>query len=396
MAHTWRRPFLLVCLILATFLPLAGGWLHWNGLPPGYGAFPPQEVPGKPGFEFWYYAAGVATVGGICAFLLFPGFFGFKKPSHVPKPTWGALPYWFWPAVATMVVSWGLMWFGPAPIAKFTFVPLWWGFIFALDGLVYALANGKSLISARKHEMLTLAIVSVVGWYLFEYWNYFILSNWYYPYANLLTPFGNLVWYSLSYTTVWPVCFETFMLFMAIPALRLRWADGPKLQFPRWLLVAALVAGVALQFLMGVFPYALFWGLWIGSLLILWAALELGGYWTPFDPGAQGDWSRLILMALGTFANGFVWEFWNYGSQAFRGGVPTNPNYWIYDIPYFNIGHFFSEMPIIGYFGYLAFGVLVWCYWLVIAHLVQLDPDFAHDDVLGDQETPAVSEPEAA
>jgi hypothetical protein len=38
----------------------------------------------------------------------------------------------------------------------------------------------------------------------------------------------------------------------------------------------------------------------------------------------------------------------------------TNPNYWRYDIPYVNVIHIFSEMPLLGYFGYIPFGVLVW------------------------------------
>jgi hypothetical protein len=397
MPHPWRRPFLLVCLLLATFLPLEGSLLLWHGLPPKYGEFPPQQVPGVPGFNMPYFAAGCVVVAVMIAFLLFPTLFGFKAPPKVPGPQLGPTPYWFWPGVVVMGVSWGLMWFGPGPLALFTFVPLWWGFIYALDGLVYALTNGRSLIASRKHEMLTLAIVSVVGWYLFEYWNYFALSNWFYPNADkLLTPFGNLVWYSLSYTTVWPVCFEAYMVLMAIPALRLRWADGPKLKLPAWLIGGVLGLGLVMQFALGLFPYPLFWCLWVGSLLVLGAALELGGYWTPFDPVEQGDWSRFVLMALGTFFMGFVWEFWNYGSQAFRHGVPTNPNYWVYDIPYFNVGHFFSEMPALGYFGYLFFGVLVWAYWLVIAHLVELDPDFAFEDVLGGQEAVAVRESEAA
>lgn len=380
--HPLRRPFLLACLILTTFLPFCGGWLHWKGLPPGYGAFPPQRVAAPPGFNAWYFAAFSALILGLCLFLAFPRLFGFKTPERVSQAKTGAFPFWFWPGVAVTLVSWGLMWFGSGLLARFSFVPLWWGFIYALDGLVYARTNGRSIVSSRKHEMLVLALVSMVGWYLFEYWNYFVVENWYYPYASLLTPFGNLVWYSLSYTTVWPACFEWYMLLMTVPALRHRWADGPKLKLSRPVMVAVLLLGFALSFLLGVFPYPLFWALWIGALLALCGALKVAGFWTPFDPMAKGDWSRFSVMALATFLNGFCWEFWNYGSQAFRQGVPSNPNYWVYDIPYVNVIHFFSEMPLLGYFGYLFFGILVWVYWLAIAHLVELDPDFAHQDVV--------------
>jgi hypothetical protein len=382
MPNGLRRPFLLVCLLLATFLPLAGGWLHWHGLPPGYGLFPPQHVQDQPGFNALYFWAGVGVVAIMILFLLFPRLFGFKPVAPEPDPGWGKLPGWFWPGVGVMLASWGAMWFGQGLIARFSFVPLWWGFIYALDGLVYARQHGRSIVRDRKHEMLILAMVSMVGWYVFEYWNYFVVENWYYPYANLLSPFGNLVWYSLSYTTVWPACFEWYMLLATIPAIRQRWSDGPAIRLGRGVWAGVLLLGFGLSFAMGVWPYFLFWALWIGSLLSLLAALELSGFWTPFDPGGRGDWSRLIMMGLATFFNGYVWEFWNYGSQAFRHGVPTNPNYWIYDIPYMNVIHLFSEMPFLGYFGYLFFGVLVWVYWLVVAHLIEIDPDFAHQDVL--------------
>jgi hypothetical protein len=43
---------------------------------------------------------------------------------------------------------------------------------------------------------------------------------------------------------------------------------------------------------------------------------------------------------------GFFWEMWNYGSMA----------RWIYNVPYVNRFHLF-EMPVLGYAGYLPFGV---------------------------------------
>ena len=50
---------------------------------------------------------------------------------------------------------------------------------------------------------------------------------------------------------------------------------------------------------------------------------------------------------------------WNYGSAHPELPV-TNPNYWMYDVPYVNVIHVFSEMPLLGYMGYMPFGLLVW------------------------------------
>ncbi len=38
----------------------------------------------------------------------------------------------------------------------------------------------------------------------------------------------------------------------------------------------------------------------------------------------------------------------------------TNPNYWMYDIPYVNVIHIYAEMPLLGYLGYMPFGILAW------------------------------------
>lgn len=377
MSPPFRRSLLLICLVLAIVTPLAGSWIRWGGLPPGFGVFPAQRAMTPADLDPLYFGAGVLVVALLAAFLLAPRWFGFAAPERRPELVVGPLPAWFWGGAGVMAASWALMWFGPDLAARYTFVPLWWGFIVALDGLVYALDEGRSLLATGMAKMALIALVSLGGWHLFEYWNYFVLSNWYYPHADLLSPLGSFVWYSLSFTTVWPVCFEAYMVLMAIPALRLRWADGPAIALPRAALVVVLLTGFALQLLMGVFPQELFWGLWIAPLLIFGAALGLAGCWTPMTDIARGDWSRAVLMGLGTFLCGFVWEFWNFGSHAFRGGVATNPNYWYYDVPYFEAGFFFSQMPALGYFGYLFFGVVVWLTWLLAAHIFGLAPDFA-------------------
>lgn len=50
---------------------------------------------------------------------------------------------------------------------------------------------------------------------------------------------------------------------------------------------------------------------------------------------------------------------WNYGSAHPTEPI-ANPNYWVYDVPYVNVIHILSEMPLEGYFGYLPFGLMVW------------------------------------
>jgi hypothetical protein len=60
----------------------------------------------------------------------------------------------------------------------------------------------------------------------------------------------------------------------------------------------------------------------------------------------SGDWRRPYLLALAALVCGLFWEMWNYGSLL----------KWVYDVPF--VGRFkLFEMPLLGYFGYLPFGL---------------------------------------
>lgn len=96
----------------------------------------------------------------------------------------------------------------------------------------------------------------------------------------------------------------------------------------------------------------------------------------------NGDWSKVILVGLATVFNGFFWEFWNFGSEWFHDDAPTNPNYWKYSVPYLDKFHIFSEMPVLGYFGYLFFGLNCWIIWLIAAYVFKFDADI---EVTGEQ-----------
>jgi hypothetical protein len=60
----------------------------------------------------------------------------------------------------------------------------------------------------------------------------------------------------------------------------------------------------------------------------------------------RGNWSQVVTAALAALICGFFWEMWNVHSLA----------KWVYSIPYVQRFHIF-EMPILGYAGYLPFGL---------------------------------------
>ncbi len=391
-----RKLLLLSSFALLFILPVIGSFVKWKGFPPGYGLFPAQKVTEDAPFNLTYFIVVSIIAFGILLFLLFPYRFGFKKPvAPVIRRQPTSFPPWFRPALIVMLLSWFFMWGRfqlVNPIDHFTFVPLWWGFILVLDGIVYRRNNGVSLVSSKPGTMKIMIVVSSFSWFVYEFQNFFVLENWYYPNNAIFTNFGNISWQLLSYTTVLPAIFEWYWLLRTSSHMRNRYADGPKINFPRPVLYAALAAGLALFFCMSIFPDQLFWVLWVGLLPALVPAMALSGFWTPFTAiGRRGDWSPVLLIAISTLINGFFWECWNFGSEWFHNDRPTNPNYWRYSVPYLDKFHIFSEMPILGYFGYLFFGVGCWILWVSIAHLAGFNPAIHDHDKTEEMPSPAHS-----
>ncbi|MDO8826622.1 hypothetical protein [Methylophaga sp.] len=350
-------------ILLALLLPLLASWFAYpeTHLPPDFGVFPPQYVADAPGFNLTVFCIIALAELVIIALYFIPALFGFKKVTPDPRAKTVALPVWFWVGLAVTLFFWWLMWsretiFGD--LVYYAFTPMWWGFIFVLDGLVYRYSNRQSLFASKPKTFLITAIVSLVGWYLFEYFNYFALGNWYYPNSTMpeLSHQTMVLIFLLAYTTVWPAIFQWYTLLNTCPRLVSRFANGPKLSLNGNLLI---LAGLVLLTLMVFWPYPLFWVLWIGPLLVFSGVLIRANIWSPFTAMAEGNWSPALLMALSAMLNGFFWEFWNYGS-AHPVEPVTNPNYWVYDIPYINVIHIFSEMPLLGYMGYMPFGILAW------------------------------------
>src|SRR5215203_2111724 len=357
-----------------------GTYFQWKGMPPGYGDFPAQKVVEDAPFNQTYFILASVVCFFVLIFFLFPKFFGFKKPPALTgtKKIITAYPPWFVPSIVVVVVSWFFMWgrFDVVePLDHFTFVPLWWGFIFLLDAIVYKRNGGVSLMSTRPTTMKIMAVTSAASWFVFEFLNFFVLENWYYPNNRIFSNFGNISWQLLSYTTVLPALFEWYWLLRTFHFFRHRYSYGPKINFSKTTLYLLLGFGLALSFFMAIYPEQLFWALWLGLIPALVPAMALSKYWNPFTPiGTRGDWSPMLLIALSTLFNGFLWEFWNFGSEWFHADRPTNPNYWRYSVPYVDKFHIFSEMPVLGYFGYLFFGVGCWVLWGTVAHLVGFSP----------------------
>jgi hypothetical protein len=317
----------------------------------------------------------LATI--VVLFIVFPKLFGFKDPVPEVAPNKVPLPWWFYAGTLVTLVCWWLMWARPVmltPLIYYTFTPLWWGFITALDGFVYSRNNGRSLMASKSAMFWFSAVFSVVGWFYFEIYDYFNLSNWYYPNSVMpeLSHRTIVILYLVAYSTVTPAVLQWYTLLQTFPNFVARYKQGMKIPSSGNVI---LTIGVLLIAAATWFPFLLFFGVWLGPLLIVGGALMRIGIWSPLEDLKQGDWRAVVSISLACIFNGFIWELWNHGSEYPSIGYPTNPNFWVYDVPYVNVIHIFSEMPLLGYFGYMPFGIFVWVFFIWAAKLLNKPSD---------------------
>jgi len=246
--------------------------------------------------------------------------------------------------IASWVLAWTrFAWF--APWQRHTFLPLWLGFIVAVNALTQA-RTGTCLLGREPGRFLALFPVSLLFWWFFEYLNRFV-QNWRYT-ADTYTPAEYFLLASVSFATVLPAVLSVRELVASSAIFDRAFAAALPLRLPcprLWAGAALLVAGAGL-FAIGRFPNLLFGLLWAAPLVIITAWRALAG-----EPGvcrglARGDWRLVASAALAALACGWFWEMWNYGSLA----------QWHYQIPFVQRFHIF-EMPLLGYAGYLPFGL---------------------------------------
>lgn len=186
----------LILPILATMLvPLAAAFFKYpdTHIPPGFLVFPPQFIVEEPSFNLIYFLLMLVAVVWALLVLFWPEKVGFKRNTQpMPSPTRANLPWWFYIGLGGTVLFWWLMWSrseAMLPWVYYAFTPLWWSFIILLDGIVYRFNGGRSLCATKPGLLLFMAGVSFFGWMYFEYYDYFVLENWYYPNAeNVIEP----------------------------------------------------------------------------------------------------------------------------------------------------------------------------------------------------------------
>lgn len=322
--------------------PLAGLALAGRPVSP-YLGFPPrteQVVP--PPFDWGVFVAFAIPVLGAIA--LYAAALARAKPAAPARPA-ARFPWWGWLGLALAAASWGAAWSDPlqAPVLRArVFTLLWLGYVLTTNALAFR-RNGTSLLTHRTRLLLALFPVSAAFWWLFEHLNQFV-HNWYYSGAGSGDGWDYFLRATLPFSTVLPAVASTWAWLSRLP--RVASLSLPALRGPAFLPWISLAAGLAALAAIGVEPDLLFPMLWLAPLLVVAGLAQSLAGETVFTPIARGDWRPVLQSALAALVCGFFWELWNAGSTG----------KWHYSVPYVQRFPLF-EMPLLGYAGYLPFGV---------------------------------------
>jgi len=328
-------------------LPLAGVLVAQAPLS-RYFEFPPRTLYIEHAHFSWiaFMAYSLFILAAVSPFLLH----ALRNRSHVHLKTVPAkaFPWWGWCGVLLGLVSWILAWNRLPWFTNWqahTFTPLWIAYIMTVNGLTVR-RTGTCLLLRRPLSFLLLFPVSAGFWWFFEYLNRFV-QNWSYTGVNF-APAEYFLFATLSFSTVLPAITGTREWLLSYSW----WSRAYQHFFPVWISSPRLFAAAVLTasgtglFLLGVDPYHLYALLWISPLLILVSLQTLFKETHIFSPLRDGDWRFVLASAFAALLCGVFWEMWNFYSLA----------KWVYHVPFVQRFHIF-EMPLLGYAGYLPFGL---------------------------------------
>jgi hypothetical protein len=322
----------ILCALLLCGAPLpALFWLNFD--PQSFFALPPPTLPLSEDTFSWFWWLLYAVLGGSVLLLA-------TRPLqlfiHLPKaPRLVSLI-----TAALLTFSWLAAWHRWSwftALQHHSFILIWFAYIAFMNALVHEIHGSCPLLREWRAYLLTFPL-SAFFWWMFEYLNR-ITQNWHYVHVEHFSPAEYAAFASLSFSTVLPSLWVTHE-FLQRSVLSSA-SDKAIILYGNLGTVAALAAAITAATMLPLLPNILFAAIWVFPLIFAVAPEAFRRESLSFPAAALSQWAVTGLWC------GFLWELWNISSLA----------KWVYVIPYVQRMHLF-EMPIVGYAGYLPFGVL--------------------------------------
>ncbi|MFH0975358.1 MAG: hypothetical protein V1874_06210 [Spirochaetota bacterium] len=271
-----------------------------------------------------------------------------SRMEHQPSPGC-RLPWWGKLGIFAMLLFWIIAWgqfeiFGK--IGRHTFFPLWLSFIAVVNSLQYA-RTGACLMTDQTRKFILLFPASSVFWWYFEYINGFT-QNWYYVGADY-SPMVFFVLSTIAFSTVLPAVSSINSLLLSFPCISKGFSGIIKVNFSGSMIPALMILVISCSalLLIGTYPDYLFPFVWVSPFLIIVSLQAFLSEKHIFSDAADGVWAGVVSAALAALVCGLFWEMWNFYS------LPK----WQYSVPLVHRFLIF-EMPVLGFSGYLPFGLL--------------------------------------
>ncbi|MDQ5844304.1 MAG: hypothetical protein M3539_03330 [Acidobacteriota bacterium] len=243
------------------------------------------------------------------------------------------------------------------------FTPIvWTGYILLADAVLLRL-SGRSLIITDRLELVILILVSIVCWWIFEFYNaprfWRSSTELWWHYHNLEpNPYLRRVGYDWAFATIFPAMFLTAEIFAKTIFKRLPTFSRLRLSHTAlWVLM--LIGAIAVIMPVVVISAWLAPVIWLSFILLLDPINYLRGLPSITGDVSDGNYRRLFALLAGGGWCGILWEFWNYWAIS----------KWTYTVPFFgNIKIF--EMPVLGYLGFPVFAVECWVMYIFLRSLL--------------------------
>jgi len=313
-------------------------------------AIPPRPGGAAQASFSWPAFIAVAALGGaVLGPVARRAAASFRRSPAVPAPPARPFPAWGWGALGVGALAWAIAWSDAprfAALRPYTFTPLWLAYVLVMNALCVR-ATGSSPATREPGFFFALFPASALFWWAFEYLNRFV-GNWSYE-GERFGPLGYVGLASLCFSTVLPAVWSTRAWLLSRVGLRRAFGriDPLPPRFGRIPPRAAALLAFALLAATAAWPAGLYPLLWVAPLVLLCALAARRGRPQILGPLRGEDWTAPAAAALAGLVCGLFWEMWNAYSLL----------RWVYHIPGVDRFRVF-EMPLLGYLGYLPFGLL--------------------------------------